>query len=170
VKALYLLRHAKSSWADDSLADHDRPLAPRGRRATRALADHIDGAGIRPALVLCSSAVRTRQTLDDVAASLGSDVDVWVEDDIYGASADQLLDRLRRLPPAVPSVMIVGHNPGLEELALELIGDGDDAGLARLNAKYPTGGLVSVLVDGEWKALARGTATLTSFVVPKDLA
>src|SRR4051812_9065087 len=126
VKALYLLRHAKSSWADDSLADHDRPLASRGKKATRVLARHLFDAGIRPALVLCSTAARARQTFEGVAASLGDDVDVWEEESLYGAGSSALLRRLRRLPPAVPSVMVVAHNPGLEDLAMDLIEGGDE--------------------------------------------
>jgi phosphohistidine phosphatase len=169
VKALYLLRHAKSSWADASLDDHDRPLAPRGKKATSALARHLASEGIRPALVLCSTAVRARQTLDGVAASLGDDVDVWEEDVLYGAGSRELLRRLRRLPPAVPSVMVVAHNPGLEDLALELIDGGDDEALARLNRKFPTGALATLLIPGEWKALAPRQGTLTAYVVPKDL-
>src|SRR5207248_2056438 len=100
VKALYLLRHAKSSWADSEVADHDRPLAPRGKKATRALARHFKEAQVRPALVLCSTAARARETLDGVVGSL-DDVDVWYESDLYGASAAELLDRLHRLPPTV---------------------------------------------------------------------
>jgi len=170
VKALYLLRHAKSSWADSRLADHDRPLAPRGKRAIGALARHVAESGTRPALVLCSTAARARDTLDGVMRALGEDVDVWHEDDLYGASAEELLDRLRRLPAAVPSVMVVGHNPGMEDLAIELIGDGDEDALARLHAKFPTGALATLRVPDEWRALAPGRASLIAFVVPKDLA
>jgi len=169
VKALYLLRHAKSSWADDSLADHDRPLASRGKKATRVLARHLFDAGIRPALVLCSTAARARQTFEGVAASLGDDVDVWEEESLYGAGSSALLRRLRRLPPAVPSVMVVAHNPGLEDLAMDLIEGGDEGSIARLREKFPTGALATLLIPGEWKALAKGHATLTAYVVPRDL-
>lgn len=168
MKVLYVLRHAKSSWSDGRLADHDRPLAPRGERATYALSRYIAEAGIGPALVLCSTAVRARQTLDRVVSALG-DVDVWHEDALYGASARELVKRLRRLPPTVPSVMIVGHNPGLEDLALELVGDGEESAVARLHAKFPTGALATMVVPDTWKALAPGGATLTAFVVPRDL-
>lgn len=170
MKALYLLRHAKSSWANSRLADHDRPLAPRGKKATRALAHHLAESGIRPALVLCSTAARARETLDGVVRSLGEDVDVWHEDGLYGASDGELLDRLRRLPAAVPSVMVVGHNPGMEDLALDLIDDGDEDALARLHAKFPTGALATLRVPDEWSGLGPGRATLTAFVVPRDLA
>jgi phosphohistidine phosphatase len=169
VKALYLLRHAKSSWGDDSIPDHERPLAPRGTKATRALARYIADKHVAPALVLCSTAVRARQTLEGVGSALGSDADVWHEDSLYGASARELLRRLRRLPPAVPSVMVVGHNPGLEDLAIELVGGGDDTALAGLQRKFPTGALATLLIPDTWKALEKGAASVTAFVVPRDL-
>jgi len=102
--------------------------------------------------------------------SLGDDADVWHEADLYGAGAEELLRRLRRLPPTVPSVMLVGHNPGLEDLALELAGDGDPAALGRLHAKFPTGALASLLIACEWNVLSPGDARLTAYVVPKDIA
>ena len=170
MNALYLLRHAKSSWADSTLPDHERPLAPRGKKATHALARHIADAQIRPALVLCSTAARARETLDGVIGSFGDDVDVWHEDDLYGASSAELLSRLRRLPPTVPAVMLVGHNPGLEDLALELVGGGDPAAVARLHAKFPTGALATLLFASPWQELAPGAATLAGYVVPRNLA
>jgi len=175
VKALYLLRHAKSSWNESGLADHDRPLAPRGTKATHALAHYIAASHVEPALVLCSTATRARQTLDGVRQSFGADVDVWHEDALYGADASELLDRLRRLPPAVPSVMVVGHNPGLEDLALALAGggrdglDNGDAALAGLHRKFPTGALATFVIDGDWASLGPRETTLTAFVVPRDL-
>ena len=124
---------------------------------------------MRPALVLCSTAARARETLDGVVRSLGDDVEVWHEGDLYGASAGELLDRLRRLPPAVPSVMVVGHNPGMEDLALDMAGGGDQRSLARLHAKFPTGALATLLIPGAWKSVAPGQATLTAYVIPRDL-
>ena len=117
---LYLLRHAKSSWGDAGLADHDRPLAPRGEKAAREVAEHARKRGIEPALVLCSTAVRARQTL----AAFSFAGRVSYEDGLYGASAGDLVARLRRLPDELPEAMVVAHNPGLQELALLLIGEG----------------------------------------------
>ena len=168
MRAIFLLRHAKSG-SDPKLADHDRPLARRGEKASRKLAVHLAEAGIRPALVLCSTAVRTRQTLEGVKTSLGDDVDVWLDDALYGAGARELLERLRQLPPAVPSVMVIGHNPGLHDLALELVGGGDKDAVARLNEKFPTGALATLLVPDRWKTLTRGSATLDALVVPREL-
>ena len=111
---LYLLRHAKSAWDDPGLSDDQRPLAPRGERAARRMAEHFRESGIDPALVLCSPARRARQTLESVASSLGGHTEVRVEDALYGATAGELLARLRRVAPEVPSVMVIGHNPGLQ--------------------------------------------------------
>jgi phosphohistidine phosphatase len=133
------------------------------------MAAYLAEAGIRPALVLCSTALRARETLDSLRSSLGEDVDVWMEDGLYGADNRELLDRLRRLPPAVPSAMVIGHNPALQDLALDLAGGGDEATLARLNQKFPTGGLSTLLVDGAWETLSSGSATLTALVVPREL-
>ena len=160
-RMLFLLRHAKSSWDDPELRDHDRPLAPRGRRAAKLMAGHIRDEGIRPSLVLCSSAVRARQTLAGVAP----DGEVSVEQELYGASADDLLDRLRRVPDGVESVMLIGHNPAMQDLALTLAGGGAE----QVERKFPTGALATLSFAGEWSELAPGGAELVAFVRPKQL-
>jgi phosphohistidine phosphatase len=119
MKRLYFLRHAKSSWKDTSLADHDRPLAGRGRRAAKTIARHVREQGIEPELVLCSLARRARETLDRIEPALGTPT-IRVEGDLYAASGPALLDRLRDVPHTVESVMLIGHNPGLQDLALDL--------------------------------------------------
>jgi phosphohistidine phosphatase len=170
-RTLLLLRHAKSSWADPALGDHDRPLAPRGERAARLIAAHLRAEGITPELVLCSSARRTRETLAALRTVLPDSTDVRIEDGLYGAGATAILTILRAVDPAVPSVMVIGHNPGLEDLALALAGDGEAAALHQLRAKYPTGALASLDVRASsWPQLAFGGAYLTSVVVPRDLA
>jgi phosphohistidine phosphatase len=168
MRRLFLLRHAKSSWDDPDLDDHDRPLAPRGRRAAKAIAAHLRGEGIVPDLVLSSSALRTRQTLERIEAAFGDDVQVAVEDELYAASADELLDRVRAVADESESLMLIGHNPGLEQLALTLAGSGDD--LPALRRKYPTAALATLTFDGRWADLAPGGAELTGFVTPKQLS
>ena len=163
---LLVLRHAKSSWDDPELGDHDRPLAPRGRRAAKAMAEHLRREQVAPELVLCSSALRTRETLDLVSPALG-DAAVSVEEGLYAASADNLLARLRAVEDDVDSVMLVGHNPGLEQLALGLAGSGDE--LPEMQRKYPTGALATLDFAGRWRDLAPGSAELTAFVKPKQL-
>jgi phosphohistidine phosphatase len=167
MRTLYLLRHAKSSWDRADLADHARPLAPRGQRATKRLAKHLRRAGISPALVLCSSAERARETLDGIAPGFESEVPVQVDRMLYGASSDALLERLRALDDALESVMLIGHNPAIQTLALSL-GQGEE--LEPIERKYPTGGLATLTFDGGWGDLEPGAAELAEFVKPSDLA
>jgi phosphohistidine phosphatase len=167
MKQLFLLRHAKSSHKDSSLDDHDRPLASRGRRATEVMAAYLRDHSIEPALVLCSSAVRARQTLDGVAPGLGGSPDVRVESELYQASASRLLARLQRVPDAVPSAMLVGHNPSMQQLALDLASAGPD--LAGLSDKYPTGALAILEFDASWGDLDADGARLARLVKPRDL-
>jgi phosphohistidine phosphatase len=166
-RRLFLLRHAKSSHGDPGLADHDRPLAPRGRRAAKAMSSFMSEQGISPALVLCSSALRARQTLDGVAPALAPSADVRTEPELYEAGAGGLLERLRRIPAEVPSTMLVGHNPAIERLALDLAAAGPD--LADLARKYPTGALAVLAFDGAWRDLDPDRARLVAFVKPRDL-
>jgi phosphohistidine phosphatase len=167
VKCVYLLRHAKSSWKDSGLPDHDRPLARRGRRAAKAIARHLREQGIEPELVLCSTARRARETLVRIEPVLGTPV-VRYERELYGASAGVLLDRLHGVPEAVGSVMLIGHNPALQLLALDLARPAP--GFRELEAKFPTAGLATLAFPGpSWRALDPGTAELTGFVQPREL-
>jgi phosphohistidine phosphatase len=111
MKRLYILRHAKSSWDDPTLADADRPLAPRGRRAAEVMAEHLRRNRIAPQLVLCSPSKRTRQTLARIAPSLGKAARVQIEPELYAASAAALLEMLRRVPASW-----CGLGPGSAEL------------------------------------------------------
>ena len=107
-----MLRHGKSSWSDPTLADLDRPLAPRGERASRKIGKNMRRKKIRPSLVLCSPSLRTRQTLEAIEPSLGKGSSVELEPELYAASEVKLLERLQALPESVDSVMLIGHNPG----------------------------------------------------------
>jgi phosphohistidine phosphatase len=169
VRHLYLLRHAKSSWGEPAADDHDRSLAPRGRRAAQLIGDHVRDAQIAPALVLCSSARRTQETLDLIAPALGPSAVVLVERRLYGASAGQLLGRVQSVSDAVRSVMVIGHNPGLEDLAGTLAGTGAGDALDRMAMKFPTAALATFTVPTAWPDLAPGGATLAAYVVPRDL-
>jgi phosphohistidine phosphatase len=166
VRRLYLLRHAKSSWDDAALADHDRPLASRGTRASKRLRRFMGSHGVRPALVLCSTAIRARQTLELVLPALGSP-EVVADERLYLASADELLTCLRELPDETGEAMLVGHNPGLHDFALALA---DEAGRSALAENLPTGALVTLdLPIASWADAIVGEATLVSFVKPRDL-
>ena len=167
---LHLLRHAKSSWDDAMIPDHDRPLAPRGARAARRIAAHLPSAGIHPDLVLCSSSRRTLQTLEALRPALGETALVSIEPELYGADASEILERLRTVDAPMPQVLVIAHNPGLQDLAIELSGDGDAALLNRLRTKFPTGALATFDVHVSWAELGRGNAHLTHLVTPKDLS
>jgi phosphohistidine phosphatase len=170
MRTLHLLRHAKSSWGEPELADHDRPLSGRGQRAAAQLGDYLRRSGYRPQLVVCSSALRARQTLDLVAAGLGLDVAVRVDEQVYGASASNLWTLVRELPADVDEAMVVGHNPAMHELASDLATEGEDKVRALLQAKLPTGGLVTLVWAADsWAALRRGSGALHGFVRPRDL-
>ena len=131
-RRLYLLRHAKSSWKNEGLADHDRPLARRGRRAASAIGRHLREQRVAPELVLCSTARRARETLERIEPELGSGA-IRAEPELYGAPALDLLARLHEIAPSVRSVMVIGHNPGLEQLALRVARDRKST---RLNSSH----------------------------------
>jgi phosphohistidine phosphatase len=158
---LLLLRHAKSSWDDPALDDHDRPLAARGRKAANLIREHLRDEQIGISLVLCSSARRARETLELVAPS----GEVQIERDLYGACADQLLDRLRRVPDGIEAVMLIGHNPAMQDLAIALV-----AGASELaTRKFPTGALATLTFTGSWGSLEPEHCELAAFVTPREL-
>ena len=164
---LLLLRHLKSSWDDESLADHERPLSARGVRDGGRVAEHLHSLNARIDLVLCSSAVRTRQTLGLIQPALG-DAPVEFEDQLYGASADTLLARLHGVPDSVGSALMIGHNPGMQDLALCLAAPGP--GRSAVVAKFPTGALATLAItDHSWLGVRQGTSRLVAYTVPKDL-
>jgi phosphohistidine phosphatase len=165
---LLLLRHAKSSWGDPGLADEDRPLAPRGERAADRMRDYIASEGLEPELVLCSSALRARQTLARVLPALGTELQIHIEPVLYTFEAGVLIDRLGRISSDVTSVLLVGHNPAMQDLATRVADHGD--ALPDALRKYPTGGLSEITFgDGTWDSLAKRPGELARFVAPRDL-
>jgi phosphohistidine phosphatase len=155
-RTLFLLRHAKSSW-DHPVGDHDRPLSGRGVRDARALGRLIAERGWWPDLVLCSSALRARQTWQQAAAAGAGAREVRFTERVYAAMADELLDLIREAPDELRSLMIIGHGPGLPALADQLCGP--------LNRKYATSGLAVLRVGQPWSALDR--ADLMAFELPR---
>ena len=139
---LSLLRHAKSSWNNPALPDQDRPLATRGVTDAPMMGRAMAERGIDPDLVLCSSARRTRDTLALVLPELKVEPKVIYEDALYHAGAAQMLEMLRGVPPGANRLMLVGHNPEIHALALDLVGSGPKHYRDRLKEKYPTAGLV----------------------------
>ena len=169
MKTLTLLRHAKSGWDDDVQRDFDRPLNGKGRRAAQVVGRHLKREGVRFDHVVASPALRVQQTLDEVRAGYGGDLAPTWDRRIYLASVAMLIDLVRELDEAHRSVLLVGHNPGLEDLVLMLVPDA--AGLrGEVEEKYPTASVaeLSLAVD-RWAEAAEGGATLTRFVRPRDL-
>ena len=167
---LHLLRHVKSSWADDEMDDFDRPLAPRGERAGGVIAAYLKQNGINPDLILCSAARRTRDTLSAIRSGLPKGVKVEVTRALYEVGPDRVLELVHEVDPQVQILMLVGHNPGLEGLALHLAGKGSDKDArAALERKFPTGAFASMDFDCAWSDLTAGTARLTRLVTPKEL-
>ncbi len=161
MRRLWVLRHAKSSWDDPTLADHDRPLAPRGLKAARRIAGWADENGIEPELVLCSTAARARATLELVLPGLGTPR-VEVEGALYHAPADELLARLRRVGAPIASVLLIGHNPGLHNLVGLLAPPGPE--------ELPTGALVGLALDVEaWAETSPGCGRLEQLILPRTL-
>ncbi len=172
MRQLLLLRHAKSSWDDPQLPDHARPLNARGRQAAVAMGRAIRELALAPDVVLVSSARRTLQTLEAIGP--------WDEtpliepmDALYLATAPGLLTVLNGVAQTARSVLLIGHNPGLHELALLLAGEAALAagspGARRLAQGYPTAALAEFMVPGPWEKLEGGAARLLRFLAPSDL-
>jgi phosphohistidine phosphatase len=166
-RRLVLVRHAKSAWDDPSLADHDRPLAPRGAKALPRLRDHLAHGEDRPELVLCSSSRRTVDTLDGIRAAVAKRARVEVDEQLYLAGADFLLTRLHGIDGDVRCAMFIGHNPGIEDLASLLVGSGDAGLRAQLAVKFPTGAAATLSFDGAWADVRAGAARIDSLFVPR---
>ena len=166
-RRLVLLRHGKSAYPP-GVPDHDRPLAERGERQAGLAGDWIR-ANLPPLdRILCSSAERTRQTL--AATGLAAPTDFT--DEIFGAYPDELLDLIRELPVSDRTVLLIGHSPGLPDLAEDLAGpDSDQDALTQIRTKFPTSAIAVITVDGDWSDLARTSTirptSLTQCVIPR---
>ena len=170
MKTVLLLRHAKSAW-NNALPDHDRPLNRRGERAAEAIADYLAITPPRPDLILCSTAIRARQTLAPLMARWNPAPPISLEKGLYLASESELMERLRKLPSEVSAVLLIGHNDGIWQLGEVLASGGPAHDLAVLGEKFPTGTLAKLRVPiGQWSDLAADSAELAAFVRPRDLA
>jgi phosphohistidine phosphatase len=163
VKTLYILRHAKAV-ADSSHGDAARSLAKRGRKAAEAMGAFLGSREPLPALILCSPAARTRETLDLVLPALHPTPSLAFEEGLYLATATNLLERLQKLPKAVGCALVIGHNPGLHELAARLA-----VAPGALSDGLPTAALVALEVKGAWTELQWHRARLVFYRTPKDL-
>jgi phosphohistidine phosphatase len=173
-KTLYLLRHGKSGFAKGSQTDADRTLTGRGRKAGKRMGKELARRGWIPDLVLCSSATRTRQTYDRFAKGLekirpGAMPAVVFEDTLYLAGIDTLLARVRAVADEVTSAMIIGHNFGLQDFALELPANGGPL-MDKIAAKFPTCALAVIRFEiDRWNALLPGKGRLEEVLYPRDL-
>ncbi|HYC02554.1 MAG TPA: histidine phosphatase family protein [Azospirillaceae bacterium] len=171
MKTLLLLRHAKAEPGMPGQNDHDRALAPRGERNAGTMADYIAERKPAPDLILCSSAARTRATLAPLLARLGGPAPkVEYERILYLCGEEALLDRLRKVPETARTVLLVAHNPDLQQLTLGLAGKGPPEWMADVRTKFPTGALARIeLGDAPWSTLTWGMGTLTDLAKPREL-
>jgi phosphohistidine phosphatase len=178
-RTLLLLRHAKSAWPD--VPDHERPLAGRGQRDAPAMGRWLSGAGYRPDRVLCSTARRADETWQLVRPELGPVLPAVFDSRVYRASAEDLLGLIRHAPAAVRTLMIVGHDPGIPQLAVMLAAAGsptragagstarETAMTIRMRAKFPTAAVAVFEYAGAWDRLGPGLARLADFITPREL-
>lgn len=178
-RKLVLLRHAKSAWPD--VRDHDRPLARRGQRDAPAVGRWLGDAELLPDQVVCSTARRARETWQLTRTGLGTSPPVSFDGRVYQASAVQLMDLIRRTSPAARTLLVVGHDPAVPELALLLsaaapsaaAGARGDTALSimadRMRAKFPTAAVAVFEFTGDWDQVTPGSALLTCFMTPRDL-
>ncbi len=171
MKKLTLLRHAKSGWDDPVARDFDRPLNPRGERAAKVIGTWMKREGLSFDHIIASPAVRVIDTIDQVVASFGPLGEPTWERRVYLASSATLMDVLRELGAAHDSVLMVGHNPGLEDLILDIVPDvKGDAMRDSVYEKYPTAALAEMEIDiSNWVDIERGTGRLTRYIRPRDL-
>ena len=181
-RTLVLFRHAKSAWPD--VPDHDRPLARRGIRAAPVMGRWLREAGLVPGQVLCSTARRARETWQFAQAGLAASPPVTFDVRIYAAAPADLLALTCEVPPATGTLLLIGHNPAIEDLARLLAaapgaagpgtagprtGDSHHSDLDRMRSKFPTAAIAVLRFGGTWHDLAPGRARLTAFVTPGDL-
>lgn len=170
---LLLLRHAKSSWDAPDLSDRERPLNARGRRAAAQMRQVMQDLGLEPDVVLVSTARRTRETLELLEPWEQTPL-VEPMDRLYLASPETLLAALRDVADTARSVLLVGHNPGLHELAVSLIGSHGESGgyddmMQDLTRGFPSGALAEYAIAGPWSRLGEGAARLIRFITPRSL-
>ena len=170
MKTLYFLRHAKSDWSNLALPDYQRPLNERGQRACLKVGRAMKRLSINPQMVLCSTATRAEETLDRVMEAGELDWPVTPESGLYGAGADRILSLIRRQPDTLDSLLLVGHNPGFQDLVIGLSGKETEHGtLDRIMRKLPTGSFAEITFDEPtFRQIGLGSGTLTRFLKPKD--
>ena len=161
MRTLYLLRHAKSSWKDASLSDFERPLKRRGREAAQLVGERLAQEKLKNPVLICSPAVRTRETAELVLKTAKLRVEERWDERIYEASLRDLLQVVSEIPDDKKVAILVGHNPGFEELLAFLTGE---------SRRMPTAALAKIGFDVSWKDIEPRSGKLDWFVTPKELA
>lgn len=165
MKRVYLMRHAKSSWTEEGMKDHDRPLNARGKDAAKRMGAELKFRDYVPDAVFCSTAKRTRETLDLMLPALGADLPATMEAELYLASPDLLLDHIRDADPKTNSIMLIAHNPGLEEL-IDVLAKRD----AAVPDKFPAGALAVIDFEVDtWRGVKPHEGDITDLIFPKLL-
>lgn len=169
MKTLILLRHAKSGWDDHGVRDFDRRLNPKGERAARTMGGHMRALGLSWDRAVASPAARVVETLEHVSEGYGRTIEPEWDRRAYLASAVTLLELVQETPDDADALLLAGHNPGLEDLILMLVPDGDTL-RDEVEIKFPTASLAVLASDAAgWGQFASGKVTLTCFVRPRDL-
>jgi phosphohistidine phosphatase len=168
MKTILILRHGKSDWGDPNLDDFDRPLAKRGRKDAPLMGEVLARFDHLPDQILASPAKRVKQTAELAAKACGYKKSIQWEAGFYGGGSEDLIRALRRLPDAVERVMLIGHNPTLEETVADLLDPADSGWRSGLPIRLPTAGLVCLEVDLlDWAELEPGDTTLRWFLIPR---
>ncbi|MDC9812435.1 SixA phosphatase family protein [Rhizobium binxianense] len=166
---LILLRHAKSAWPD-GVSDYERPLADRGRKAAPVIGTYMRREKLIPDLALVSPARRAQETWKLVRGALSKKIPEREAADIYEVSGERILDVIRAVEPGIRTLLIVGHNPGMENAASLIVADGNADAVGRMRKKFPTAGLAVIDLDLDgWDEIAAGTGYLERFVTPRSL-
>jgi len=171
MKLLGLFRHAKSDWHDATARDFDRPLNDRGRKGAAIMGRHIDSHGIKWQRVISSPAVRAAQTIEQAAEAAGKTIPIEWDRRIYLASSVTLADLLREIAEPTSRVLLIGHNPGLEDLIFDLVPDDGSSPLReQVEEKFPTATYAVLELDiAKWAELDDGCARLVHMMRPRDL-
>ena len=170
MKTLILLRHAKSACGDSDARDFDRPLSPKGRVAARTIGRELRARGVGFDAVMASPALRVVETVADVGEGYGSRIRPVYDERLYLASAAVLLEVIRGIDDRADRLLLIGHNPGLERLAMLLTRDGGNALRREVEAKYPTATVAEIRLPVErWSDVEPASGCLESFIRPRDL-
>lgn len=169
---LILMRHAKSSWGDPSLADHDRPLNARGRHAAQQMAEAMLVRGLLPDMIICSSATRARQTLTPLLDRMDGNISLNISRALYEATASDYPSLLRdcvKTESCANIVLLIGHNFAIQDAAVSIAIPDDTDTLFKLKTKFPTGAVAVLDLQRELSACGPATARLFDFLRPRDL-